>query len=426
MHPGASRRAIGALQRMFRRTGPLRDPVTVYLDGSPFPAERGEPLAVSLLAAGKTILSRSPKLHRPRSASCLRGGCEGCLMRVQGTPNIMTCLVPAVGEERIEAQNVVGSRKADLLRVNDWLFPHGFDHHHFMTDVPALGPIVQSFARKISGLGLLPADVQDKQPARFLDADVVIVGGGLAGLVLTKQLEARGKRVVLVDDGVELGGSLRLLPQHAALLQTLVPKQANVFVRATAAGVYQGELVVATTDGAIVVRALHKVFATGAHDGVLAFHGNDLPGVFSARALCLLHTYGVEPDEPFVVIGEGFWADELGRRFGDRVKRISADVVQAVRGSSTAKSVTVLDGKKKRSLDAYVVGVAAAGAPAFELAAQAGAEVRFDGLRGYVLQCDENGRAGERLWAVGECVGMDFDIAAITAAAEKCAAAISN
>ena len=202
LHPCVEEPCYSRQTRMFRRTGPLRDPVTVYLDGSPLPAERGEPLAISLLAAGKTILSRSPKLHRPRSASCLRGGCEGCLMRVQGSPNIMTCLVPARGDERIEAQNVVGSRKADLLRVNDWLFPHGFDHHHFMTEVPALGPIVQSFARKISGLGLLPSEVQAVQPARTLDADVVVIGGGLAGLVVTNRLEARGKRVVLIDDGV--------------------------------------------------------------------------------------------------------------------------------------------------------------------------------------------------------------------------------
>ncbi len=411
---------------MFRRTGPLRDPVTVYLDGSPLPAERGEPLAISLLAAGKTILSRSPKLHRPRSASCLRGGCEGCLMRVQGTPNIMTCLVPVRGDERIDAQNVVGSRKADLLRVNDWLFPHGFDHHHFMTEVPALGPIVQSFARKISGLGLLPSEVQPVLPARTLDADVVVIGGGLAGLVVTSRLEARGKRVVLVDDGVCLGGSLNLLPEHADLLASLRPKQATVFVQSTAAGVYQGELVVATAGGAVVVRAENKVFATGAHDGVLAFPGNDLPGVFSARALCVMLIYGVEPDEPFAVIGDGIWADELERRMGDRVTRLSESDVEAIRGASTVKSVTILDGKRKKALNVRVVGVASKGAPAFELAAQAGASVRFEAERGYVIECDGDGRAGNTLWAVGENTGMDFDVGAIVASAERCAQAITR
>ena len=70
-----------------------RDPVTIYLDGAAIPAERGEPLAAALLAADKTILARSPKLHRPRGPSCFRGGCDGCLARVDGVPNVMTCLV---------------------------------------------------------------------------------------------------------------------------------------------------------------------------------------------------------------------------------------------------------------------------------------------------------------------------------------------
>lgn len=411
---------------MFRRTGSLRDPITVYLDGSPLPAERGEPLAVSLLAAGKTILSRSPKLHRPRSATCMRGGCEGCLMRVQGTPNVMTCLEPARGDERIEAQNVVGSRKADLLRVNDWLFPNGFDHHHFMTDVPALGPLVQSFARKISGLGLLPSNVQAVQSAQRIDADVVVVGGGLAGLVVAQRLEANNKRVVLVDDGVRLGGSLSVLPQHADLLDSVRPRRAIVFSQATAAGVYLGELVVATSTGAVVVRAKDMVFATGAHDGVLAFHGNDLPGVFSARALCVLHTYGVEPDGPCVVIGEGFWADELGRRMGERITRVNEKAVVAVRGSSTVKSVTIQDGTRKKSIATEVVGMAAPGAPAFELAAQAGASVRFDGERGYVVECDAQGRAGDGLWAVGECTGQPFDVKQLMHSAAICADAIAR
>lgn len=345
-------------------------------------------------------------------------------MRVQGTPNVMTCLEPARGDERIESQNVVGSRKADLLRVNDWLFPHGFDHHHFMTDVPALGPIVQSFARKISGLGRLPSEAQPMQPARRVDADVVVIGAGLAGLVVTRRLEARGKRVVLVDDGVRIGGSLNALPDRTELCDSLRPQKATVFVRATAAGVYLGEVVVATADEAVVVRAKDKVFATGAHDGVLAFGGNDLPGVFSARALCVMLAYGVEPEAPFVVVGGGFWADELTRRLGDRVTRIGEDAIVGVRGTSGVKSVTVRDGQGEKTIRTKVVGVSSHGAPAFELAAQAGASVRFEADRGYAIECDRNGRAGEGLWAVGECTGQPFDVDDIVEAADRCARAI--
>ena len=81
---------------------------------------------------------------------------------------------------------------------------------------------------------------------------------------------------------------------------------------------------------------------------------------------------------------------------------------------------------KAEPVTASVVGVAAKGAPAFELAAQAGAEVRFDAERGYAVECDDQGRAGEGVWAVGECTGMDFDVAEIKAAAERCARAIAD
>ncbi len=345
-------------------------------------------------------------------------------MRVQGTPNVMTCLEPACGDERIESQNVVGSRKADLLRVNDWLFPHGFDHHHFMTDVPALGPIVQSFARKISGLGKLPSELDPTRPARRLDVDVVVIGGGLAGLVVANRLNTKEKRVAVVDDGLRLGGSLNALPDHAALLTELQPKNATVFVRATAAGVYLGELLVVTTDEAVVVRANHKVFATGAHDGVLAFGGNDLPGVFSARALCVLHAYGLEPEESFVVIGKGFWADELSRRMGQRLTRVSEEAIVGASGTGGVKHVTVREDKRERKIRTSVVAVAAPGAPAFELAAQAGATVKFATDCGYAVQCDPFGRAGDGLWAVGECTGQPFDIDGLIATAERCAGAI--
>src|SRR3954471_16539837 len=127
---------------MFRRTRAIEDPVTIHLDGSPIPAERGEPIAAAFVASNKLALARSPKLHRPRGPACFRGGCDGCLARVDGVPNIMTCLRPARGGERVETQNVMGSRKSDLLRVTDWFFPQGIDHHHLLVGVPGVSDVM--------------------------------------------------------------------------------------------------------------------------------------------------------------------------------------------------------------------------------------------------------------------------------------------
>ena len=419
-----ARRACGTVGPMFRRSRALFDPVTIHLDGEPIPAERGEPLAAALLAADKTILARSPKLHRPRGPSCFRGGCDGCLARVDGVPNVMTCLVPARGGEQISAQNVVGSRKADLLRVTDWFFPKGIDHHHMLAGVPGLSDVMQTVASKVAGMGRLPSTPDLPRPARRLQADAVVVGGGLTGLTVASRLGAAGRRVVLFDDGLALGGALACSSRGAAELRALPLGGVEVFSRAAAAGFYDGELLVVTASReAIVVRPRATLFATGAHDGVLAVPDNDLPGVLSARALCRLLLAGVEPDGPTALVGEGFWADELVAALGDRpVLRVApADVVD-VRGTGGVRAITVRENGVLATHRIAVVALALPGAPAFELAAQAGAEARFDGVLGYVVVVDERGRAGEGLWAAGECTGKPFAPDALRAEAERVAA----
>jgi sarcosine oxidase subunit alpha len=414
---------------MFRRRDALRDAVTIHLDGEPILAERGEPLAAALLAADKTILARSPKLHRPRGPSCLRGGCDGCLARVDGVPNVMTCLVPARGGEQISAQNVVGSRKADLLRVTDWFFAKGIDHHHMLAGVPGLSDVMQSVASKVAGMGRLPSTPDLPRPARRLEADVVVIGGGLSGVTIAARLGADGRRVILVDDGLALGGALAGAPRLLEELRAAAPLTGvEVFSRSVAGGFYDGEILVVTAAReAVLLRPRATVFATGAHDGVLAVPDNDLPGVLSARALCRLLHAGIEPDGPTAIVGDGFWADELAAALGDapRLHVAPGDVVD-VRGTGGVRALTVREGGALATHRVAVVALALPGAPAFELAAQAGAEARFDAALGYVVVTGEGGRAGEALWAAGECTGKPFAPAALREEAERVAADVAG
>ncbi len=399
----------------------LRDPVTLTLDGAEIQAERGEPIAQALLAADKSIIARSPKLHRPRGPSCFRGGCDGCLARLDGVPNVMTCLVAAKGGERVESQNVVGARKADLLRVTDWFFPKGIDHHHLMAGVPGLQDVMQSFAQKVAGLGRLPASVVAPQPARRIAVDVAIVGGGVSGLSVASRVRAAGLSALLVDDGLALGGALvgagaTLAPLRAAERLEGV----EILSAHTAGGVYEGELLIASIDRAAIVRPRALVFATGAHDGMIAVPGNDLPGVFSARALCRLLAAGLVPDGPTAVVGEGFWADALAASVGTKTLRFKAESVTGFDGTGGVKAVRLADGSK-HALAA--VGLALPGAPAFELAEQAGAKTRHTAA-GYAVVVDEVGRAGPGIFAVGECTGAAFDPAALRDEARKVAEAV--
>jgi sarcosine oxidase subunit alpha len=417
---------------MFRRSRAPASPVTVYLDGDPIVAERGEPIARALLAADKTILARSPKLHRPRGPSCFRGGCDGCLARVDGVPNVMTCLVPAKGGERVDSQNVVGSRKADLLRVTDWFFAKGIDHHHLMAGVPGLSEVMQGVAQKVAGLGRIPSQAAPVRASSAREVDVVVVGGGVSGIAAASALRAKGLRPLLVDDGLAIGGALvSARPRLDALLAKHPIDGIELFTRTTAAGDYKGKLLLVRDGGeAVLVTARATVFATGAHDGELAFPGNDLPGVFSARALAGVVRGGVVPDGPVVTVGDGFWADDLDGALDaagvSRASRFPAAELVDVRGTGGVRTVAIRSNGTLVTHHAAVVALALPGAPAFELAAQAGAATRFDPARGYVVTTDADGLAAPSVWATGECAGMDFDPDALASDGTRIASSVAR
>src|SRR5262249_27761030 len=125
-------------------------------------------------------------------------------------------------------------------------------------------------------------------------------GAGLAGLTVAKEVGARGKSLLVVDDAVAPGGSLRARGVPFFDLNGL-----RLYERTTALGIYEGEVLLGVADRAVVVRPRALVLATGAHDGVLAFPGNDLPGVFSARAAALLARHGIAVGTKVALIGDG-------------------------------------------------------------------------------------------------------------------------
>src|SRR5581483_11487837 len=112
---------------------PRGRPWTIDFEGQPVTAYEGEPLAVALFASGVQVLSRSIKFHRPRGFFCLAGDCVGCLMRVDGQPNIRACRAEVHEGLRCERQNAWPSAGVDLLAGADVMFPQGMDHHTMMT-----------------------------------------------------------------------------------------------------------------------------------------------------------------------------------------------------------------------------------------------------------------------------------------------------
>jgi len=419
----------------FRLRDPV-DPVTVTLDGDRITAERGEPLAASLVSAGELVLARSPKFHRPRGPSCMRAACDGCLARVDGAPNVMTCMVPAADGTAVVSQNRLGSRDADLLRMTDWFFPEGMNHHELFAGIPGVQTIMQSFARRVAGLGRLPGAGTPPRPAVRRSVDVVVVGGGPSGLAVAAHAALSGRVVEIIDDQLEPGGSLLALAPgdvsafdaiRAELARAVHDGRVRIRASTVAGGVYGSDLLVVGPDGAEIVEARSLVLASGAHDGVLAFEGNDLPGVLSARAGLALLRRGIAVGEQVVVVvapGGGPFGASFARAVAadaDARRRVGVEVVHgepiAVSGTGPATGIRVATPSGERTFEADAVLVDAARSPAYELAAQAGAELVHE-PRGYVVRTDE-GRIREGVFATGELTGIPLDAAAIEADAAR-------
>jgi sarcosine oxidase subunit alpha len=192
------------------------EPVAIVVDGERIEATPGEPVAIAIAAAGRLVLARSVKYHRPRGATCYAGRCDGCLMRVDGMPNVMTCRVPAREGMVVATQNVLGSAENDLLAAADWFFAGGMDHHRMFTWSKPVNRAMQKVARRIAGIGRLPDEVMAAVEPRDASCDVLVVGAGAAGLAAATELAGRGLSVVVAEEGDEPGGALRIFPGEVA------------------------------------------------------------------------------------------------------------------------------------------------------------------------------------------------------------------
>jgi sarcosine oxidase, subunit alpha len=422
------------------RAGPPEHPIRITLDGGALAASSGEPAAASLVAAGKLAIARSTKFHRPRGPSCMRGACDGCLARVDDEPNVMTCMVAAHEGMTVDTQNMLGSRGIDLLRVTDWFFPQGMNHHELFAGVPGAQGVMQAFARRVAGLGRLPGTdlVPRRAPRRHLD--VLVVGGGPAGMAAAAALAERGRSVEVVDDALQAGGGLRALgvedrdawsELEAGFAEGATKERIVLRSRTVAGGVFGDDVLVVGSEGAEVCTAEDVVLAPGAHDGVGLFEGNDVPGAMSARAAGMLLQGGVVVGKRVVIVAG---AGEGTAGFGDAFARACGatklcDVVRAqeivrVRGSSKVRAVVVKEGGREREIAADALLLDAPSAPAYELCLQAGARVEHQ-PRGFVVKT-EGGLVRDRMWAVGEVVGTPFLPRPILDEAARLADAISK
>jgi sarcosine oxidase subunit alpha len=415
-------------------TAPAQDqrgaPVQLVLDGNPVRAYRGESVAVGLYASGHRVLSRSIKYHRPRAFFCLEGHCGGCLMRIDGVPNQRACMEPCRDGLAVEPQNAYPSADLDVLEAVDWLFPGGMNHHTLMTGSSLLNAITNKVVRKLSGLGEIPAAPPARWPtAEHLRPEVLVIGGGAAGLAAATAAAQAGARTMLCDEHHALGGSLLADPRHgladaARRVQAAAAAGVELRTGTVVLGFYPEDpvpvLVAASADHALLLEPRCTVWATGGYAVNLPFVNNDRPGVLAARAVGrLLVQHRVKPAHRVCLIDREADAggDTYAHALGQALEQAGCEVVtvapdQRVLGARGRAWVTGIDvagarGRAQR-IDCDLVAVAATPAPASEGPRQHGCRVALrPEAGGFAVQVDEDGRTGvSGVLACGDVCGF--------------------
>jgi len=393
------------------------------------------------------------------------------MMTIDGVPNVRTCMVNVKEGINVSRQNGFPSADHDLLSLMDKMgfyfsLASGF-YHRKMIHPSFLRQTYLRILTRFVGLGHLPAkdSISKAESSKVsMEADVLVIGGGPAGLTATLEAAKRCSKVVLLDDKRMLGGQLvkqthRFFgdARHYAGVRGIriakkLTEQINGLQNITTVlgcdvfGIYNGHIVAAAQENRLLkIHAKKIIIATGAYERTLVFENNDLPGVYGAGGVqTLMNTYSVKPGERALVVGSGNVGLILSYQLlqagvnvvgiVEALPRIGGYLVHAAKvrrqGVEILTSHTVVKaiGRKRvqgaiiakidnsfkpipgtnRKIECDLICIAVGLTPTYELASHAGAQLQFvPELGGFVARRTRYMEVSDGVYVAGDVSGIE-------------------
>ncbi|SEW02683.1 sarcosine oxidase subunit alpha [Cognatiyoonia koreensis] len=334
---------------------------------------QGDTLASALLANDQMLMGRSFKYHRPRSVVASGAEEPNALVNLgKGAsfePNQRATTQELFDGLFATSQNHWPSLEFDVGAINTHLsrfLPAGFYYKMFIHPRPLWKYVYEPFIRQSAGLGQAPKERDEDTYEHFnVNVDVLIVGGGIAGLSSALAAGRSGARVLLVEqtphwggravvDAPEIEGQCAEGWVNATLTELEGMENVSLRTRCMGAGVYDHGYALAyerlcdhgAQDGPRHrlwrIRAKQIVTATGAIERPLSFAGNDIPGVLLAAAIRdYVVNYGVSIGDRTVVVTN----NDDAYRTAITLKKAGLDIPAIVDARAPADSPLVQEAK---------------------------------------------------------------------------------
>ena len=426
--------------------------------GKTVSAYPGDTIASALYADGLREMASSFKYHRPRGIYELGVHAAEPTMTVDGRYNTRIARVLAVDGMQVEPQFKTGMDVLKLADKASGALQVGFYYKSktFTKSRKAWNKAREMMRTAPGNLGTVkPLQKSHEFELVNLTPEVLVVGGGAAGLEAALVAAKSGVRVVLVEAEPWLGGFARFqgddyFNEVSGLIEQLAGfGNLTVLTSTTAAAVYPDGLMVCSKacgpDDPFLeinyqIRPCTTVIATGAMDRPLLFNHNDRPWVMLPQtAERLIHLYGVKPAEKAVLAGGDDYiyrvamdladagcdvagivdsrdqdaAGELAKAVSDRGLEIFANCrVLAAKGKKRLDGVEIagVQGGQGRTLKANALIASCGRTPLFKLAAQTDARIAYNKTLNLHLPVD----LPPTYFTAGRLMGLT-DLAAIKA-----------